>query len=65
MSDDPRRRTLEAARMVARHYGVEQQAAELERARPGVWEPLAVAMLAEAVAALLIEQPAPGARARR
>ena len=34
---------------------VEQQTAELERATPGEWEPAAAAVLAEAVAALLIE----------
>ena len=62
--DDPRRRTLEAADLVARHYGVEQQAVELEQATAGEWEPLAVAMLAEAMAAFMVEHPAPGARGR-
>ena len=42
---------------MARHYRVERQAAELEQARPGEWEPLAVAVLAEAVAALLVVRP--------
>ena len=60
MSHDPRRRTMEAARLVAEHYGVEQQAAELERAAPGEWEPLAAAMPTERMAAFLVEHPAQG-----
>ena len=62
MSDDPRRRTVEAAELIGEHYGVREQAEALRSAPPGAWEPLAVAMLAEAVAALPVEQPAGEAR---
>ena len=47
VTDDPRRRTLEAAELIAEQYGVQEQAAALERAGEA-WQAEAVALLAGA-----------------
>ena len=61
----PRQRTVEALALVSAQYGLRDDMAALERAGDD-WEPLAVAMLAEAVAALLLDvRPRPGTVARR
>jgi hypothetical protein len=62
--ETPRERTLDAARMIADRYGVPDQVRQLERAEDASFEPLAVALLAEAVAALLIELPPGSPRAK-
>lgn len=59
---DPRTRTLEALETVARHYGVTDDLRRLQQAN--VWQPEAVAMLAEVVAALVLEVK-PGTVRRR
>ena len=53
---DPKQCTLEALAIVAESYGVGQDLDALEAA--GNWQPGAVAMLAEALAALVIDQRA-------
>ena len=60
----PRQRTVEALASVARAYGLH---ADLEalRAAGDDWEPLAIAMVAEALAAMLLDlPPRPGTRMR-
>jgi hypothetical protein len=55
-SIDPKQRTLEALEIISETYGVGQDLDALQAA--GNWQPSALAMLAEAVAAILIEQRA-------
>jgi len=60
----PRQRTVEALELVAAQYGLP---ADLEalRAAGDDWQDVALVMLAEALAALLLDLPArPGARLR-
>ena len=60
-----RRRTAEALTAVSGQYGLDDDLEALERAGDD-WEPLAIAMLAEAVAALLLDvRPRPGTVERR
>jgi hypothetical protein len=62
--ETPRRRALEALESLGREYGVADHVRAVERAED--WQAEAVAMLAEAVAALLIEiRPKTGAAARK
>jgi len=57
-------RTTEALAVIADQYAVSDDLAALRRAE-GDWEPLAIAMLAEAVAALLLDvRPRPGTMKR-
>jgi len=60
----PRQRTTEALEAVAHQYALRDDMAALERAGDD-WQPLAIAMLAEALAALLLDvRPRPGTRLR-
>jgi len=60
----PRQRAAEALEMIAHQYDLRADMAALERAGDD-WQALAVAMLAEAVAALLLDvRPRPGSRMR-
>jgi len=60
----PRQRATEALGMIAAVYGLEGYPAALSRADDG-WQAEAVAQLAEAVAARLLDvPPRPGARMR-
>jgi len=61
----PRQRATEALEAVAHQYGLRDDMAALERAGDD-WRDEALAMLAEAVAALLLDvRPRPGTVARR
>jgi len=52
----PRTRATEALELIAYQYGLSADLEALHRAGDR-WEPLAIAMLAEAVAGLLLELP--------
>ena len=59
-----RRRATEALERVARAYGLRDDLEAL-RAAGDDWEPLAIAMVAEALAAMLLDlPPRPGTRMR-
>ena len=60
----PRQRATEALEVVADQYALSADMEALHRAEDR-WEPLAIAMLAEAVAALLLDvRPRPGTMKR-
>ena len=60
----PRTRATEALELIAYQYGLSADLEALHRAGDR-WEPLAIAMLAEALAALLLDvRPRPGTRLR-
>jgi len=61
----PHSRVLDALELVAEQYGTHHDLAAVEGAG-GDWRDLAIAMLAEAAAALLLDiRPRPGSVARR
>jgi hypothetical protein len=63
-TESPRQRALEALETVGREFGVSEHVRAVEAAQD--WEPLAVAMLAEGLAALLIEiRPRTGVAGRK